>query len=73
MHFIICPLQRVRKLVNAFFFLPMSLVLYACLPLPGQGLIIFINFFGYEETKEAFQIPHDLKILQEVFKFPDGN
>ena len=33
----------------------------------------FYYLFGYEETKEAFQIPHDLKILQEVFKPPDGN
>ena len=38
-----------------------------------QPLFNFYYLFGYEETKEAFQIPHDLKILQEVFKFPDGN
>ena len=24
-------------------------------------------FFGYEDTKNAFNIPHDLKILQSVF------
>ena len=29
-------------------------------------------FFRYDETRDAFNIPHDLKILQEVFKIKDG-
>ena len=29
--------------------------------------------FGYEQTRDLFQIPHDLQILQEVFRCEDGN
>ena len=29
-------------------------------------------FFGYEETRDTFNIPHDLKILEEVFNVRNG-
>ncbi len=32
------------------------------------GFDNFYYFFGYEDTRDTFDIPHDLKILQEVFK-----
>ncbi|WRT63475.1 uncharacterized protein IL334_000380 [Kwoniella shivajii] len=33
-----------------------------------------INFlFTYEDTKDTFNIPHDIKILEEVFKVPSVN
>lgn len=37
------------------------------------GFDNFYYFFGYEDTRDAFNIPHDLKILQEVFKVEDGD
>lgn len=33
----------------------------------------FYYFFSYEQTKDAFNIPHDLKILDEVFDCKEGN
>ena len=36
-------------------------------------MTIFTIFFSYSDTKEAFHIPHDLKILTEVFKINNGN
>ena len=37
------------------------------------GFDNFFYLFSYEDTKDAFNIPHDLKILEEVFRCPDGN
>ncbi len=36
------------------------------------GFDNFTYLFGYEDTRDAFAIPHDLKILHEVFGVPDG-
>ena len=36
------------------------------------GFDNFFYLFSYEDTKDAFNIPHDLKILDEVFRCPDG-
>lgn len=37
------------------------------------GFDNFYYLFDYAETRDAFHIPHNMKILQEVFKLPDGN
>ena len=37
------------------------------------GFDNFYYLFDYAETRDAFRIPHNLRILQEVFKLPDGN
>lgn len=37
------------------------------------GFDNFFYLFSYEDTKDAFNIPHDLKILDEVFRCPDGS
>ena len=36
------------------------------------GFDNFYYLFDYAETRDAFHIPHNMKILQEVFKLPDG-
>ncbi len=36
------------------------------------GFDNFCYLFGYEDTRDAFAIPHDLKILDEVFGVKDG-
>ncbi len=36
------------------------------------GFDNFSYLFGYEDTRDAFAIPHDLKILEEVFGIKDG-
>jgi len=36
------------------------------------GFDNFAYLFGYEDTRDAFAIPHDLKILHEVFGVADG-
>ncbi len=36
------------------------------------GFDNFYYLFGYEDTRDAFQIPHDLRILNEVFRCEDG-
>ncbi|MFI5507071.1 nucleoside deaminase [Mycobacterium sp. NPDC051804] len=37
------------------------------------GFDNFYYFFTYEDSRDAFGIPHDLKILDEVFGVEDGN
>jgi tRNA(Arg) A34 adenosine deaminase TadA len=37
------------------------------------GFDNFFYFFTYEDSRDAFGIPHDLKILEEVFGVEDGN
>ena len=37
------------------------------------GFDNFFYLFSYEDTKDAFNIPHDLKMLDEVFRCPDGS
>jgi tRNA(Arg) A34 adenosine deaminase TadA len=37
------------------------------------GFDNFFYLFSYEDTKNAFNIPHDLKMLEEVFRCPDGS
>ncbi len=49
---------------------PCSLCLSA---ITWSGFDNFYYFFPYEDTKEKFNIPHDLKILEEVFKIKNGN
>jgi len=36
------------------------------------GFDNFTYLFGYEDTRDAFAIPHDLKILEEVFGVANG-
>jgi tRNA(Arg) A34 adenosine deaminase TadA len=36
------------------------------------GLDNFYYFFSHEESRDAFAIPHDLRILAEVFGLPPG-
>ena len=37
------------------------------------GFDNFHYLFGYEDTRDAFNIPHDLKILMEVFRIENGD
>ena len=37
------------------------------------GFDNFYYLFGYDETRDAFQIPHDLRILNEIFRCEDGD
>lgn len=37
------------------------------------GFDNFHYLFGYEDTRDAFNIPHDLKILGEVFRIRNGD
>ena len=48
---------------------PCSLCLSA---ITWTGFDNFIYLFGYADTRDAFNIPHDLKILAEVFGIQDG-
>ena len=36
------------------------------------GFDNFYFLFGYQDTSEVFNIPHDLKILKEVFRIDNG-
>ena len=49
---------------------PCSLCLSA---ITWAGFDNFHYLFGYADTKDAFNIPHDLNILAEVFGIRDGN
>ena len=49
---------------------PCSLCLSA---ITWSGFDNYYYFFPYEDTKNNFNIPHDLKILEEVFKIKEGN
>ena len=49
---------------------PCSLCLSA---ITWSGFDNFYYFFPYEDTRCNFNIPHDLKILEEVFKIKHGN
>ena len=49
---------------------PCSLCLSA---ITWSGFDNFYYFFPYSDTKDKFNIPHDLKILNEVFKIKNGN
>ena len=48
---------------------PCSLCLSA---ITWSGFDNFYYLFPYDETKSTFNIPHDLKILKEVFKIEEG-
>ena len=37
------------------------------------GFDNFYYLFSYEDSRDDFAIPHDLRILDEVFKCPNGN
>ena len=49
---------------------PCSLCLSA---ITWSGFDNFYYFFPYRETKDKFDIPHDLNILKEIFKLNNGN
>ncbi len=48
---------------------PCSLCLSA---ITWTGFDNFWYFFSYEDSRDAFAIPHDLRILEEVFTLKDG-
>ena len=49
---------------------PCSLCLSA---ITWTGFDNFYYFFPYSDTNNKFNIPHDLKVLKEVFKINQGN
>ncbi|GAA6027120.1 hypothetical protein JCM8097_002406 [Rhodosporidiobolus ruineniae] len=57
---------------------PASCVFFAthepCLSgITWSGFKVFYFLFTYEDTRDAFSIPHDIDILQEVFRVPSAN
>ncbi len=48
---------------------PCSLCLSA---ITWSGFDNFYYLFSYQDSRDKFQIPHDLKILEQVFDCPDG-
>jgi len=48
---------------------PCSLCLSA---ITWSGFDNFYYLFSYEDSRDAFSIPHDLKIMEEVFDCPNG-
>ncbi len=38
-----------------------------------SGFDNFYYFFSYEDSRDAFNIPHDLRILEEVFRVKNGD
>jgi len=66
------PMER-RPATSACYFLsthePCSLCLSA---ITWTGFDNFFYLFGYEDTRDTFNIPHDLKILAEVFGIESG-
>ena len=65
--------EKNRDNITDYYFIsshqPCSLCLSA---ITWSGFDNFYYFFPYETTKESFNIPHDLKILEEVFKIKGG-
>ncbi len=49
---------------------PCSLCLSA---ITWAGFDNFFHYFSYEDSRDRFAIPHDLKILGEVFHLPSGS
>ena len=49
---------------------PCSLCLSA---ITWSGFDVFAYVFSYEDSRDAFAIPHDLRILEEVFGVTDGS
>jgi tRNA(Arg) A34 adenosine deaminase TadA len=49
---------------------PCSLCLSA---ITWAGFDNFFYFFSYEATRDTFNIPHDLRILSEVFRIENGD
>jgi tRNA(Arg) A34 adenosine deaminase TadA len=37
-----------------------------------SGFDNFYYLFSYEESRDEFKIPHDLNILEAIFRCPDG-
>ena len=37
------------------------------------GFDNFFYLFTYEDSKDAFNIPHDIRMHQEIFRIPDAN